>query len=75
MMYDRIAIREGRKQLYGTQLQYDPVLEKYEVYPLADPKNVNKYRQEKEINATLEAYLNMIGEIYGCKVKEEYDTE
>jgi hypothetical protein len=46
LLEDRIAIWEGRKQIYGSQLNYDEKKGKYFVYPIEDPDNVDKRRAE-----------------------------
>lgn len=42
---DRVALREGRRQIYGSQLSM-PTDKKPYVYPLEDPDNVDKRRAE-----------------------------
>lgn len=44
LLKDRIAIREGKEQLYGSQVWIDPVTNKYYVDRLSDPDNVDKRR-------------------------------
>ena len=39
ILEDRIAVREGREQTYGSQIYYDAEKKKGYVYPLADLKN------------------------------------
>lgn len=46
LLEDRIAIKQGRKQVYGTQLMQNNLTGKYYVLPLADPINVDKRRAE-----------------------------
>jgi len=46
LLEDRIAIWEGRKQIYGSQLYYDEKKGKYFVSPIEDPDNVDKRRAE-----------------------------
>jgi hypothetical protein len=46
LLEDRIAIWEGRKQIYGSQLYYDEKKGKYFVSPIEDPDNVDKRREE-----------------------------
>lgn len=44
---DRIAVREGKKQIYGTQfLPYQNDRDRYFIAPLEDPDNVDKRRAE-----------------------------
>jgi hypothetical protein len=46
MLEDRVRMRRGKKQIYGTQLKTNPQSHKYELSPLEDPKNVDKRRAE-----------------------------
>jgi hypothetical protein len=41
---DRILLRRGKKQLYGSQVFFDNVTKQYDVAPLEDPLNVDKRR-------------------------------
>jgi hypothetical protein len=43
---DRVAIRQGRKQIYGSQIGGDPETHICYVLPLEDPDNVDKRRAE-----------------------------
>lgn len=44
LLEDRIALREGRKQVYGSQIEYNEKDNKYLVSPLEDPDNVDVRR-------------------------------
>ena len=46
LLEDRVALREGRKQFYGSQVDRDPDTNTYYVLPLEDPDNVDKRRAE-----------------------------
>lgn len=46
LLEDRVALREGRKQIYGSQIGRDNASGKYFVSPLEDPDNVDKRRAE-----------------------------
>jgi hypothetical protein len=54
---DRVAFREGRKQIYGTQVGTHPVTKKQYVLPLEDPDHVDERRSEMGLG-TLEEYLS-----------------
>lgn len=41
---DRIALRQGKKQIYGTQMGIDPETNLYYVVPFEDPDNIDKRR-------------------------------
>jgi hypothetical protein len=43
---DRILMREGKKQTYGTQAKYDEEKKEFYIYPISDPDNVNKRREK-----------------------------
>ncbi len=46
LLIDRIEIREGRKQIYGSQIGTNPNNKTLYVLPLIDPDNVDKRRTE-----------------------------
>lgn len=51
MLEDRVLLRKGQLQLYGTQIRRDSVSGKYFVAPLKDPFNVDKRRAEIGLGA------------------------
>ncbi|RCU42090.1 hypothetical protein EIZ47_10955 [Chryseobacterium lacus] len=46
LLEDRVALGEGKRQIYGSQIGYDNVTNKSYVLPLDDPDNVDKRRAE-----------------------------
>jgi len=44
LLEDRVALREGRRQIYGSQIGTDPQTNKEYVLPLEDPDNVDRRR-------------------------------
>jgi hypothetical protein len=44
LLKDRIAVRQGRKQLYGSQVDYDSTTNTYKVFPIEDEAHVNDRR-------------------------------
>jgi hypothetical protein len=44
LLEDRVALAQGKKQIYGSQIQQDPNTGKYFVAPIEDEPNVNKRR-------------------------------
>jgi hypothetical protein len=46
LLEDRVALRQGKKQIYGSQIGRDPQTKLYYVSPLEDPDNVDKRRTE-----------------------------
>jgi len=43
---DRIATEAGKPQIYGGQIKYYPETQSFDVWPIADPANVDKRRAE-----------------------------
>lgn len=46
LLEDRVALRQGNKQIYGSQIGMDRETGEYYVSPLQDPDNVNRRRAE-----------------------------
>lgn len=46
LLEDRVALRQGNRQIYGSQIGKDPESGEYYVSPLIDPENVDKRRAE-----------------------------
>lgn len=46
LLEDRVALGQGRKQIYGSQIGRNPETKRYYVLPLSDPENVDKRRAE-----------------------------
>jgi len=57
MFYDRLILRRGERQVYGTQLATNDESKSPYVLPLRDPKNVDKRRLEMGLN-TMQENLN-----------------
>ncbi len=60
LMYDRIEMREGRPQLYGSQVRQNPETEALEPHPILEPEKVNERRAEMGMEP-LEDYLARFG--------------
>ena len=56
MLEDRIEMRNGRKQIYGSQIGIDLITKDYYVVALVDPENVDKRRASVGL-PTMEMYL------------------
>ncbi len=70
LLYDRIAMYEGGKQLYGSQLCFskkDPG--KYELWPIEDPDKVDERRNEKGMQP-MEEYLATWGISWQAYLKQ-----
>lgn len=57
---DRIAINEGREQIYGSQIGYNEETKKYYVLPIKDPENVDKRRESVGLGP-MSDYTRMYG--------------
>lgn len=60
MLTDRIAVLEGKKQWYGSQLNTNEATGDFFVYPIKDPETVDQRRAAVGLG-TLEKYLAMFG--------------
>lgn len=56
LLEDRVALRQGGKQIYGSQISNHPITKKPFVSPLEDPDNVDKRRASVGLG-TLSDYL------------------
>lgn len=46
LLEDRVALRQGKRQIYGSQIARDSETGEYYISPLKDPENVDKRRAE-----------------------------
>lgn len=60
LLEDRVALRQGKRQIYGSQIGRDPETGEYYVSPLTDPENVDKRRAEVGLG-TIANYINHWG--------------
>ncbi|HEX8332155.1 MAG TPA: DUF6624 domain-containing protein [Segetibacter sp.] len=60
LLEDRVALAEGKKQIYGSQVGQDQATGKSTLSPLEDPDNVDKRRAEVGLG-TLATYLQNFG--------------
>ena len=67
LLYDRLQMRLGHKQLYGSQLETNRHGEMV-LYPLEKPKKVEALRKKAGL-MPLESYLDLVERNYGKKVK------
>ena len=65
---DRVALRKGERQIYGSQIGPDPETGEWTVAPLIDPDNVDKRRAEVGLG-TLQDYISNFGMTWNV---EEY---
>jgi len=64
LLHDRILMRQGKKQLYGSQVVFNKSTGDPEFYPIEDEKNVNIRRKEVQLEP-IEKYA----EYFGIKYK------
>lgn len=64
MMEDRLLMWKGKKQIYGSQAATFREDKKLAVWPIEDPKNVNKRRKEMGFELTVEDNAKRLDAIY-----------
>jgi hypothetical protein len=57
LLEDRVALGQGKRQIYGSQISRDPETQEYYISPLEDPDNVDKRRSEVGLGP-LSEYVN-----------------
>ncbi|MCA1763113.1 MAG: hypothetical protein LC664_08995, partial [Flavobacteriales bacterium] len=67
LLEDRVALRKGEKQIYGSQIGRDQETGDYYVLPLADPDNVDQRRAEVGLGA-LQDYISNWGMTWDVEV-------
>lgn len=60
---DKMKANEGKKQIYGTQLELNDSSGKYELYPVEDVNKLNERRFEMELDS-IEVYMRRMDEAY-----------
>ena len=84
ILEDRMAVREGKPQTYGSQGYYDASQKKTFVYPLVDSKNLDRLRKSRGLEpmkdyikdwdvSDYESYLPYANELLN-KIKEANDN-
>lgn len=68
LLEDRVALRQGKKQIYGSQIGFDSETKLYYVMPLEDPDNVDKRRAEVGLQPLADY-------IYNCHWRIKWDVE
>jgi hypothetical protein len=68
LLEDRVALRKGEKQIYGSQITRDQETGEYYVLPLIDPDNVDQRRAEVGLE-TIQDYISIWGMTWNV---EEY---
>ncbi len=57
LLEDRIALRTGKRQIYGSQIGRDQETGEFYVSPIEDPENVDKRRAEVGLG-TIQDYIS-----------------
>lgn len=66
LLEDRVAMRQNKKQIYGSQIFRDKETGKYYLYPLTDPTNVDRRRSAVGLQP-LNDYVMMWGLTWNLK--------
>ena len=76
LLEDRVALREGRKQIYGSQTSMNTITRKNHISPMEDPDNVDKRRAEVGLGPLVEyaKKLDIVWDLEAYK-KELSETE
>ena len=70
LLEDRVAIRQGERQIYGSQIGYDEEAGEYYVSPLIEPEKVNERRAEVGLG-TIEEYVSNWGMTWDLEKHKE----
>lgn len=70
LLEDRILVREGKEQVYGTQLKRNETTGKYELSPIKDEENLERRRAEVGLPPIAE-YLKTFGLEYAPPKKKQ----
>lgn len=70
LMEDRVALRNGERQIYGSQIGRDPETGEFYVLPLQDPENVDERRAEVGLEP-LEDYVSTYNLEWNAKEYKE----
>lgn len=63
---DRILMRNGKNQIYGSQAMYNKETQQFEIYPIEDVEKVNERRAEIGLN-TIEEHAASNGYVFNEK--------
>ncbi|MEM6263877.1 MAG: DUF6624 domain-containing protein [Bacteroidota bacterium] len=74
LLEDRVALRQGKRQIYGSQVGRDPETGEYYVSPLIEPEKVNERRAAVGLG-TIEAYVSNWGMTWDLEKHKERTKE
>jgi len=72
LLEDRVNMRNGRKQIYGSQIRQNPETGVYSIFPIEDPKNVDKRRAEVGLG-NLAEYVSTWGLIWNSEEADKME--
>ena len=78
LLKDRVLLRHGEKQIYGSQLEIDSRTQKYVLSPMIDPDNVDRRRESVGLMPLAEylKYFDLEWDVEKFKKRmAEYDLE
>ncbi|HZH70497.1 MAG TPA: DUF6624 domain-containing protein [Flavobacteriaceae bacterium] len=70
LLEDRVALRQGKRQIYGSQIGRDPETGEYYVSPLIEPEKVNERRAEVGLG-TIQDYIQNWGMTWDIEKHKE----
>jgi hypothetical protein len=70
LLEDRIAVRQGKRQIYGSQIYKDYNTGEAYVYPLVDPEKVNERRAKVGLEP-IEDYVKNVGITWNIEKHKE----
>lgn len=74
MFQDRVRLKQGKKQIYGSQIGKDDKTGKYIVNPIEDPINVDKRRKEVGLGSMAD-YVKQWGIVWDAEKQEKLQQE
>lgn len=74
LLEDRVALRSGKKQVYGSQIGRDQQTGEYYVAPIEDPENVDKRREAVGLGP-LQEYVSGYNIIWDVEKHKEKTAE
>lgn len=73
LLEDRVALGQGKRQIYGSQIGVDQETGEYYVLPLIEPENVNERRKEVGLGS-IEDYISNWGLTWDIEEHKERTT-
>lgn len=70
LLEDRIAMRQGKRQIYGSQIKIDDETGEFYVYPIIEPEKVNERRAVVGLEP-IEDYVKRVGMTWDVEKHKE----